>query len=179
VLLAVIKSVNDGGTPAYRWEFVAGDAPSGLVDFDAWVLRTVLNPQVPLFREARYLLAEETEIRKSPDNGHPLSVLEDARLIAHEADPFRSGRSLYRITEPLIVFYKAVMRREWTRHPMVPLHHEVGRVYLPSWRASARRSRAVLNSLAGRWPNPSRKTLSRSPNHEPGATRASRSMRRA
>jgi hypothetical protein len=27
------------------------------------VLRTVLNSQVPLFREARYLLAEETEIR--------------------------------------------------------------------------------------------------------------------
>ncbi len=31
--------------------------------FDFWVIRTVLNPQTPLFREARYLLAEETEIR--------------------------------------------------------------------------------------------------------------------
>lgn len=29
----------------------------------AWVIRTVLNPQTPLFREARYLPAEETEIR--------------------------------------------------------------------------------------------------------------------
>jgi uncharacterized protein len=52
-------------------------------------VRTVLNSQVPLFREARYLLAEETEIRdhirrKSPDIGHPPSVLEDAGLIAHD-----------------------------------------------------------------------------------------------
>lgn len=42
-------------------------------------------------------------------------MLEDSQLIAREADPFRKGRSLYRITEPLIVFYEAVMRREWTR----------------------------------------------------------------
>ena len=52
-----------GGTPAYRREFVAFDAPDGRGDFDAWLLRTVLNPQSPLFREARYLLAEVTEIR--------------------------------------------------------------------------------------------------------------------
>jgi hypothetical protein len=42
---------------------VAGDSPASLADFDSWVLRTVLNPQVPLFPEARYLLAEETEIQ--------------------------------------------------------------------------------------------------------------------
>jgi uncharacterized protein len=141
--LAVLVHSIVGGTPAYRREFVAGDAPRGPDDFDSWVLRTVLNSQVPLFREARYLLAEETEIRdpalyhavlgaiaagrntrggiadhigrKSPDIGHPLSVLEDARLIAHERDPFRKGRSSYRIREPLIAFYEAVMRREWTR----------------------------------------------------------------
>jgi uncharacterized protein len=132
-----------GGTPAYRREFVAGDAPDSLADFDSWVLRTVLNPQLPLFREARYLLAEDAEIRdtaiyhavlgaiaagnatrggianhigrKSPDIGHPLTVPEDSKLVAREADPFRKGRSLYRICEPLIVFYEAVMRREWTR----------------------------------------------------------------
>ncbi|HET9896610.1 MAG TPA: ATP-binding protein [Streptosporangiaceae bacterium] len=141
--LAVLVHSIVGGTPAYRREFVAGDAPAGPDDFDSWVLRTVLNPQMPLFREARYLLAEETDIRdpalyhavlgaiaagrntrggiadhiarKSPDIGHPLSVLEDARLIAHDADPFRKGRSAYRIREPLIAFYEAVMRREWTR----------------------------------------------------------------
>jgi hypothetical protein len=42
-------------------------------------------------------------------------VLEDSQLISRETDPFRKGRSLYRITEPLIIFYEAVMRREWTR----------------------------------------------------------------
>jgi uncharacterized protein len=141
--LAVLVHSIVGGTPAYRREFVAGDVPSGPGDFDGWVLRAVLNSQVPLFREARYLLAEETEIRdaalyhavlgaiaagrntrggiadhigrKSPDIGHPLSVLEDARLISHEADAFRKGRSTYHVQEPLITFYEAVMRREWTR----------------------------------------------------------------
>lgn len=141
--LAVLVNSIVGGTPAYRREFVAGDAPASLADFDSWVLRAVLDPQVPLFREARYLLAEDAEIRdtaiyhavlaaiatgnatrggiagylgrKSTDIGHPLTVLEDAHLISREGDPFRKGRSLYRICEPLIVFYEAVMRREWTR----------------------------------------------------------------
>jgi uncharacterized protein len=141
--LAILVHSIAGGTPAYRREFVGGDSPISLADFDAWVLRTVLNPQLPLFREARYLLAEETEIRdtaiyhavlgaiasgnatrggiasyigrKSTDIGHPLAVLEDSQLISRETDPFRKGRSLYRITEPLIIFYEAVMRREWTR----------------------------------------------------------------
>ncbi len=141
--LALLVHSIAGGTPAYRREFVAGDSPASLGDFDPWVLRTVLNPQLPLFREARYLLAEEADIRdtasyhavlgaiasgnatrggiashigrKSPDIGHPLAVLEDSQLISRETDPFRKGRSLYRITEPLIIFYEAVMRREWTR----------------------------------------------------------------
>lgn len=132
-----------GGTPAYRREFVAFDAPDGLGDFDAWVLRTVLNRQSPLFREARYLLAEETEIRdpglyhsvlgaiasgnhtngaianyvgrKSADITHPLNVLEDAALIARRPDLFRAGRWLYQVTEPLITFYEVVMRPEWFR----------------------------------------------------------------
>ncbi|MGW0807062.1 AAA family ATPase [Nonomuraea sp. NPDC002799] len=141
--LAVLVHSIVGGTPAYRREFVAGDAPASLADFDDWVTRTVLNPQVPLYREARYLLAEEADIRdtaiyhavlgaiasgnatrggiaghigrKSPDIGHPLSVLEDSQLIAREADAFRKGTSLFRVCEPLIVFYEAVMRREWNR----------------------------------------------------------------
>ncbi len=141
--LAILVHAIIGGTPAYRREYVADDAPDSLADFDAWVLRTVLNPRVPLFREARYLLAEDAEIRdtaiyhavlgaiaagnstrggianyvgrRSPDIGHPLTVLEDSQLITREGDPFRKGRSVYRVCEPLIVFYEAVMRREWTR----------------------------------------------------------------
>ncbi len=141
--LAVLLHAVVGGTPAYRREFVAFDAPDGRDDFDAWVLRTVLNRQSPLFREARYLLAEETEIRdpglyhsvlaaiasgnqtnggianyvgrKSADITHPLNVLEDAALITREPDLFRGGKWLYRVSEPLITFYEVVMRPEWFR----------------------------------------------------------------
>jgi len=130
-----------GGTPAYRREFTQGDAPAGPHDFDAWVTRAVLNPARPLFREARYLLAEEPELhdtalyhsvlaaiaagnaarggiadylgRKSTDLAHPLSVLQDVGMITHEADAFRRNRSAYRIAEPLIAFYHAVMRPAW------------------------------------------------------------------
>ncbi|WDZ86289.1 AAA family ATPase [Micromonospora cathayae] len=131
-----------GGTPAYRREYVQDDAPSGPDDFDDWVVRAVLNPARPLFREARYLLAEDPDLRdaalyhsvlaavaegngtrggiagyigrKATDLQHPLTVLEDAGLLAREPDPLRSGRSRYRITEPLITFYQAVMRPAWT-----------------------------------------------------------------
>jgi AAA+ ATPase superfamily predicted ATPase len=130
-----------GGTPAYRREFARDDTPADLADFGAWVTRTVLNPQTPLFREARYLLAEETEIRdpslyhsvlsavalgNATSSGianfigrpadqvsHPLNVLEDACLLVREPDMFRSGRSTYRVIEPLITFYHAIMRGRW------------------------------------------------------------------
>lgn len=141
-LAALIHAVV-GGTPAYRREFVAFDVPDGPADFDAWVVRTVLNPQSPLFREARYLLAAETEIRdpalyhsvlgaiadghrtnggianyvgrRSAEITHPLNVLEDSALIVRQPDMFRRGRSTYRVTEPLITFYEAIMRPEWFR----------------------------------------------------------------
>jgi hypothetical protein len=130
-----------GGTPAYRREFVRSDAPRDLKDFDDWVCRTVLAPAMPLFREARYLLAEEPGIRdtalyssvlaavaegnhtrggiagyvgrNSADLGHPLDVLEDAGLLARDRDLLRKGRSTYRVAEPLITFYHAVMRPDW------------------------------------------------------------------
>jgi uncharacterized protein len=139
--LAVLVHSIVGGTPAYRHEFVADDVPSSLADLDDWVARTVLNPAVPLFREARYLLAEETGIRepalynsvlaaiaagnatrggianfvgrKSAELVHPLNVLEDSGLIVRQADPFHGRRSVFRITEPLITFYEAVMRGTW------------------------------------------------------------------
>jgi uncharacterized protein len=141
--LAVLMHSVVGGTPAYRRELVREDAPADLEDFDSWVIRTVLNPQTPLFREARYLLAEETEIRdpslyhsvlaavaegnntsggiasyigrKSNEVAHPLRVLEDCRLLIREPDLFRSGRARYRIAEPLVTFYQAVMSRNWAR----------------------------------------------------------------
>ncbi len=132
-----------GGTPAYRRELARNDSPADAGDFDAWVTRTVLNPESPLFREARYLLAEEPDLRdtalyhsvlaavaegnatrcgiasylgrKSADMAHPLDVLEDAGLMARDADAFRDNRSSYRIAEPLISFYGAVMRPVWSQ----------------------------------------------------------------
>jgi AAA+ ATPase superfamily predicted ATPase len=130
-----------GGTPAYRREFARGDTPSGADDFDAWVVRTVLNPETPLFREARYLLAEEPDLRdtalylsvlaavadgnatrggmagylerKATDIAHPINVLEDVGLLHRDADVFRENRPTYRIAEPLIAFYHAIMRPVW------------------------------------------------------------------
>ncbi|MFI2662371.1 hypothetical protein [Micromonospora carbonacea] len=52
--------------------------------------------------------------RKATDLHQPLTVLEDAGLLARDPDPLRNRRSRYRITEPLITFYQAVMRPAWT-----------------------------------------------------------------
>jgi uncharacterized protein len=131
-----------GGTPAYRREFARDDSPSGPEDFEPWVLRTVLSPTSPLFREARYLLADEPELhdtglyhsvlaaiaagnshrggiasylgRKSGDLAHPLTVLEDCGLITREPDVFKDNRTSFRIAEPLVTFYHAVMRPIWS-----------------------------------------------------------------
>jgi AAA+ ATPase superfamily predicted ATPase len=149
-----------GGTPAYRREFARGDTPSGPEDFDAWVVRTVMNPETPLFREPRYLLAEEPELRdtalylsvlgavadgnatrggiagylerKAPDISHPITVLEDVGLLRRDADVFRDNRSTYRIAEPLIRFYHAIMRPVWDQ---LERPGSADRV----WRASRRR----------------------------------------
>jgi uncharacterized protein len=138
---AVLTNAIVGGTPAYRREFAQDDAPADADDFDPWVCRTVLNPGRPLFREARYILAEEPDLhdkalyhavlaaiaegnttrsgiasyleRKSTDLAHPLGVLHDAGLVTHETDAFRQNRSAYRIAEPLLTFYHAVMRPAW------------------------------------------------------------------
>jgi len=131
-----------GGTPAYRREFARDDTPASPDDFDPWVLRTVLSPTSPLFREARYLLADEPELhdvglyhsvlaaiaagnahrggiasylgRKSGDLAHPLTVLEDCGLITREPDVFKDNRTSFRIAEPLVTFYHAVMRPIWS-----------------------------------------------------------------
>lgn len=141
--LAVLLHAVVGGTPAYRREFSRSDAPAGPADFDDWIARTVLNPASPLFREARYLLAEEPDLRDKAlyhsvlaavaegnntrggianrigrrDDAlrHPLTVLEDAGFLRREPDLFRPARGTFRITEPLVAFYHAVMRPEWAR----------------------------------------------------------------
>lgn len=141
--LAVLLGAVVGGTPAYRRQFVRNDSPADLADFDDWVCRTALEPSTPLFREARYLLAEEPDLRdlgiyhsvlaavalgnntagavasfvgrKSPEIAHPVTVLEDSGLLAREPDAFTVGKPRYRVTEPLIAFYHAIMRGSWDR----------------------------------------------------------------
>jgi uncharacterized protein len=141
--LAVLLYAIVGGTPAYRDGAAGGRAPQSVADLDGWVAGNVLSRFSPLFREARYLLAEEPDIRdnaiyhsvlsavaegngtrggiaaylerKATDISHHLSVLEDAGLLARDVDVFRPGRSVYRISEPLIAFYHAIMRPEWSR----------------------------------------------------------------
>ncbi len=131
-----------GGTPAYRREYARDDSPSGPEDFERWVVRTVLSPASPLFREARYLLADEPAIkdaalyhsvlaaiaagntqrggiasylgRKSGDLAHPLTVLEDCGLVTREPDAFKDNRTNFRIAEPLVTFYHAIMRPMWS-----------------------------------------------------------------
>ncbi|OIV38756.1 ATPase [Mangrovactinospora gilvigrisea] len=149
-----------GGTPAYRKEFARDDTPDSPDDFDAWVLRTVLSPTSPLFREARYLLADEPELhdaalyhsvlaaiaagnanrggiasylgRKSGDLAHPLTVLEDCGLITREPDAFKDNRTQFRINEPLVTFYHAIMRPIWS-----DLEHT--RDAQPLWQRAQRR----------------------------------------
>lgn len=141
--LAALLYAVVGGTPAYRDGAAGGRAPRSEEEFGEWVIDHMLDRFSPLFREARYLLAEEPDIRdnalyhsvlaavaegnatrggiagflerKSTDISHHLSVLEDAGLLFREVDAFRPGRSVYRISEPLIVFHHAVMRPEWSR----------------------------------------------------------------
>lgn len=141
--LAVLLYSIVGGTPAYRDGAAGGHGPGSVEDLGRWVAENVLSRFSPLFREARYLLAEEPDIRdnaiyhsvlsavaegngtrggiasylerKATDISHHLSVLEDAGLLTRDVDVFRPGRSVYRINEPLIAFYHAIMRPEWSR----------------------------------------------------------------
>nr|WP_042420642.1 ATPase [Streptacidiphilus anmyonensis] len=141
--LALLVHAVVGGTPAYRTEMIRYDAPSDLADFDAWVSRAILSPGSPMFLEARYLLAEEPDLRdgalyhsvlaaiaegntgrggiaghvgrKSNELAHPLTVLEDAGLVLREQDAFRANRTDFRINEPLLAFYHAIMRPYWSQ----------------------------------------------------------------
>ncbi|MEU2429375.1 hypothetical protein ABZ611_07600 [Streptomyces sp. NPDC007861] len=126
-----------GGTPAYRYEFVAEDTPTGPDDFDGWVCRTVLNPRRPLFWEARHLLEQEADhweralchsaltaivsghstpgeithsvARPLPEVSTALGLLEDGGLLQGEPDAFRPGLKRYRIAEPFLAFNHAIV----------------------------------------------------------------------
>ncbi len=139
--LAVMTYAVVGGTPAYRREFVRGDAPRSRRDFDSWIERAVLDPSSPLFREGRTLVTEEPTVTDAglyhsvlgaiaagenapsrvagrvgrPLNAlaHVLGVLSDAGLVDKHVDPFHANRTTYEITEPLVAFHHAIMRPSW------------------------------------------------------------------
>ncbi|WP_280215683.1 AAA family ATPase [Nocardia cyriacigeorgica] len=158
--LALLVHSVVGGTPAYRTEMIRYDTPRDIADFDDWVVRAILSPGSPMFLEARYLLAEEPDLRdgalyhsvlnaiatgnsgrggiaghvgkKVNELAHPLTVLEDAGLISREIDAFRLNRSDFRICEPLLTFYHAVMRPFW---PQLTLAADTARI----WQRAAHR----------------------------------------
>ncbi len=61
------------------------------------------------FAEVHFARAE------APTSGDHLNVIEDAHLLRRDPDVLRSGRSTYRIAEPLLTFYHVAMRPEWAR----------------------------------------------------------------
>ncbi|WP_250279301.1 hypothetical protein [Frankia sp. Cppng1_Ct_nod] len=111
------------------------DAPATAESFDEWAVQ---DPASPLFREARYLLSEEPALRDSAlyssvlaavaggattrggiasqvgrtsaDLAHPLTVLTDAGFLVRADDILRNRRPVWRIAEPLVAFYHALMR---------------------------------------------------------------------
>ncbi|MFF4652654.1 ATP-binding protein [Streptomyces sp. NPDC001380] len=146
--LAVLLHSVVGGTPAYRYAYVRDDAPAGPGDFDAWVVRTVLEPRVPLFHEAAHLVEEEPALTdravchsvlaavaagctgrgdvavrlglRLEDVSHALVPLQDCGLIEAAPDAFQPHRVHLCIAEPLLAFEHAVLRPHRSRLEQEP-----------------------------------------------------------
>lgn len=125
-----------GGTPAYL-DFCEGDQPESATELDRWVVRWLLNPSTALFREGRVLVEEEPELsqpalyfsvlsaiaagrtrrgqiadalgRKEGALSHPLTVLEETRLVSRRRDALRATRATYHIAEPMLRLYQLVI----------------------------------------------------------------------
>jgi len=130
-----------GGTPAYVG--MSNGPVRGEGDFRAWVLRGLLNPASAIFREGNTLLYEQPEVtdatlyfsvlnaiaagaaRRSeiagrlgrPDGAlsHPLTLLEEIRLVEKVEDALAPRRPIYRITEPVIRFHQLIIRSREAR----------------------------------------------------------------
>jgi DNA-binding transcriptional ArsR family regulator len=124
-----------GGTPAYR--AMAGGTPAR-ADFDDWVAGNLLDPASAIFREGSVLLYEQPDLAEAsvyfsvlgaiadgaakrseiagllgrPDSAltHPLSVLEELRLVAKVEDALRPRRPIYELSEPIIRFHQLLIR---------------------------------------------------------------------
>jgi DNA-binding transcriptional ArsR family regulator len=150
------------------------DAPADAGDLDAWVARRLLNPASAMFREGHVLLSEEPTISDlapyhavlvaisagrtrrgeiaqalgRPDSAlaHPLTVLEQARLVERVDDAFRQKRATYLVSEPVIRLHELVVRRHearLTRRQAARVWQEVqdtvrSRIYGPHFETVAR-----------------------------------------
>lgn len=130
-----------GGTPAYL--DMCGQTPARRADFDQWVIACLLNPSGAMFREGDVLLREEPQVsepaayhavlgalargarrrseiasalaRSDASLTHPLSVLEQVKLVDRVDDALRERRPVYRVAEPMIRFHQLVVRRNEAR----------------------------------------------------------------
>jgi len=125
-----------GGTPAYR-DYAAGDLPDPKEGLGPWVVRHLLDPSSPFFREGRVLVAEEGTFaepqlylsvlaavaqgrtrpsqiagalgRKETSLGRALAILEETRLLARVPDPLRQRRATYQVAEPMVRFHQLLI----------------------------------------------------------------------
>ena len=139
--LAFLVHAIVGGTPAYRTEMIRFDAPrrpsrlrrlgrpghpfAGQPDVPRGALpagrgaRPAGHGALPFrargHRRRQYRPRRHRGHvgRKTNELSHPLTVLEDAGLILRENDAFRANRTDFRINEPLLAFYHAIMRPFW------------------------------------------------------------------
>ena len=120
-----LASYSGGGRYAFAdWdealERLFGVVGDGLIIIDEFPYLMKASPSLPsLIQRALgprgYAQQSSARLLLSGSAMSVMGQLEDSQLITRETDPFRKGRSLYRITEPLIIFFEAIMRREWTR----------------------------------------------------------------
>jgi uncharacterized protein len=123
-----------GGTPAYRG--LANELPRR-GDVSLWARRRLLDPQGALFREGRIVVAEDPGLsdqqlfwsvigaiaegkerrkdiaaalgRSETSMSHALSVLTEASWIEALIDPLRDKRTRYRVSEPIVRWWRLVV----------------------------------------------------------------------
>jgi len=98
--LAFLVNAVVGGTPAYRTEMIRYDTPGSVRDFDEWVVRAILSPGSPMFLEARYLLAEEPDLRDTALYHSVLAAIAEGNT-TRGAIASHVGRKTNELAQPL------------------------------------------------------------------------------
>lgn len=139
--VAFIVDAIFGGAPGYR--DLVDAPPARVAGLERWLSGNVLNPSHALFREADYLLTEDTSMtdralyrsifsaiaggeatkggvakslgRKEAVLDFPLTQLEKAAFIVRDHDMLRPNRPLLRVVDPMLRFYFAIVRRDLAR----------------------------------------------------------------